>query len=135
MQRSRPGKLNEPLGFVAWRGWLKLENRCSITHQAFANFARDFPSLVGRSPLCPRRLQWLNSYPRPPFHFRSGAMQLAVMGMAARDEELVTDLLSESPQLGKAAADEATLLGNKAQVLPIALPRDFWQDGGAVAEA
>jgi hypothetical protein len=31
-----------------WRGWLKLENRCLITHQAFANFARDFPSLVGR---------------------------------------------------------------------------------------
>jgi hypothetical protein len=33
------------------------------------------------------------------------------------------------------AADEAWLLGNKAQVLPIALPRDLWQDGGVVAEA
>jgi hypothetical protein len=71
-------------------------------------------------------------------------MQLAVLGTAVRNEELVTDLLSESARLGKAqvmriarlpAADEAWLLGNKAQVLPIALPRDFWQDGGVVAEA
>ena len=69
-------------------------------------------------------------------------MQLAVMGTAEGYDELVTDLLSESARLGKAqvmriarlpAADEAGLLGNKAQVLPIALPRYLWQDNGIVA--
>jgi hypothetical protein len=71
-------------------------------------------------------------------------MQLAVMGTAEGDDELVTDLLSESARLGKAqvmriaglpAADEAGLLVNKAQVLPIALSRYLWQDNGVVAMA
>jgi hypothetical protein len=59
-------------------------------------------------------------------------VQLAVMGAAERDGELVTDLLSQPAGLGKAqvmriagvpAAHQAWLFDDEAQVLPIALPR------------
>jgi hypothetical protein len=71
-------------------------------------------------------------------------MQLAVMGATERDDELVAHLPSEPALLGKAqvmgvtwlpTADEAWLLGNRAQVLPIAPPRYLGQDDGVVAVA
>ena len=45
-----------------------------------------------------------------PFHFRSGAMQLAVMGPAEGDGELITDLLSKTVRLGKAQMMRVTWL-------------------------
>ena len=70
-------------------------------------------------------------------------MQLAVVGPAERDGELITDLLPEPAGLGKAqmmriawlpAADQAWLFDDEAQMLPIALPRCLWQeDEGIVA--
>lgn len=72
-------------------------------------------------------------------------MQLTVMGTTERDGELIADLLSVPAGLGKAqmmriaglpAAHQAWLFDDEAQVLPIALPRDLWQeDEGLVALA
>src|SRR4051812_29297343 len=59
-----------------------------------------------------------------------------MMRPAQRHRVLVTDLLAKTMRLGKAhmvriaglaPADEARLLGDKAQVLPIALPPQLWQ--------
>ena len=65
----------------------------------------------------------------PPSRFIAMAMQFAVMAAAERDGELVADLAAERPALGKAqmmgiaglaAAEEARLLGDEADMLAIA---------------
>ena len=71
-------------------------------------------------------------------------MQLAVVGTAERDGELIADLLSQPAGLGKAqvmriagvpAAHQAWLFDDEAQVLPIALPRHLRQGNGVIALA
>ena len=81
---------------------------------------------VRHDPQVACRFEGLKAPSQPPFHFLAGAVQLAVMGPAQRYGEFVADLLSKSARLCEtqvmriawlAAADEAGLLGDKAEML------------------
>jgi hypothetical protein len=72
------------------------------------------------------RFEGLKAVSQPPIAFLAGAVQFTVMCSAKRDREFVADLLTEPALLrkaqmvrvaGLAAADEAGLPGDKAQVL------------------
>jgi hypothetical protein len=87
------------------------------------NAARLLPELAGD-------LDWIDPSCFPLGLLVAGTMNLAVVDPAERYGEFVADLAGERPRLGEpqvvrirglAAADQARLLGNEAQVLAVAI--------------
>ncbi len=79
----------------------------------------------------------------PPLSFITMAMELTMMPAAQRHGELIADLAPERPALRKAqvmgiarpaAADEARLLGNIADMLAIAHPARLRERQGALVD-
>ena len=67
----------------------------------------------------------------PPCGFIAAVVNLAMMASTQRDRELVADFAAESAALGKAqmmgirglsAADQARVLGDRPDVIPVANP-------------
>src|SRR5580698_6198842 len=93
------------------------------------------PQLAGRDGRIDSRLA-------PPFGFIAMAVEFAVMSTAERHGELVADLATERPALGKAhmmgvagvtAADQAGLLRHKVHMLAIAdAPRLGMAENGLI---
>src|SRR5262245_6469311 len=78
-----------------------------------------------------RDLNRIDTSSLPPCSLVAGAMNLAMMGAAQRYSEFVAGLTAERPRLGVskmmwvrwfAAADEAWLLSDVTQMVPVAVP-------------
>ena len=94
-------------------------------------------------PQCASHCGWVYSGVPPPSGFIPATVQLAMVPAAERDGELVADLAAERARLGKSqmvsvrglsAANQARVLGDRPDVLPVADPTSLRQGQQALVD-